>query len=378
MPKYQHRIDTHQLFLIEQRGDTLIVSPKGDPAGFANLNFNLEHAALLSLIQKEQRKNLLVDLSASNYFGAKILGAFSDWSDAVEAEGGKFALCELSHDMQELLKIFQFEDRWQLFDTREEGIKAIVKESAREVLWHKWKQLAFLASAAVFVGMAFLPWNEYYFRYLNERDYQKVHVIWVEMQELKAQNAPAPEWRKLQNRAHSELAPLLPDLEKRAGRRTRQMQLAQALYFAIRDNILKHLLIKQNRLSLYRPVGPKKEEFWLMTAAHMEIARRILHGEDPDTVEFPNRFALRKAQQTEDGETPPEESEWPTDDPPGNIPADVPPAIAEKPNPDTFPPEHEPEPEPEAEPEPDPAPENESELPKPRSEPPIPVPSDSP
>lgn len=347
MPKYQHRIDTHRLFLIEQRGDTLIVSPKGDPAGFANLNFNLEHAALLSLIRKESRKNLLVDLGASNYFGAKILGAFAEWSDVVEEQGGRFALCELSHDMQELLKIFRFEDRWQQFDTREEGIKAIVKETPLEVVRQKWKHLAVVACAAVVLAASFFPWNEYYLSFINQRDYEVVQVIWEDMQQLRAENAPPPEWRKLQNRAHRELTPLISSLEKRAGRRTRQAQAAQHLFMAIKHNILKRLLIKQSRLTLYRPLDTEKEVYWQMTAIHMEKARRILNGENPDTLEFTDRSFLREGPQAPAPKAT--ESDGASEEPPagegGTVPDVVPPAIAEKPHPDLFAPESEEDPE---------------------------------
>lgn len=335
MPKYQHRIDSHRLFLVEQRGDTLIVAPKGDPAGFANHNFNLEHAALLALIRNESRKNLLVDLSSSNYFGAKILGAFSDWSDAVEEQGGKFALCELSPDMQELLKIFQFEGRWQQFATREEGSKAIVTETPIEVMRHHWKQSAFLVCAVMIVGMSFLPWREYYLSYLNQRDYQKVQVIWGEMQRLKTQNAPAPEWRKLQRRAQRELAPLVPDLQKRAGRQTRQTELAQYLFFAVQHNILKHLLVKQSRLSLNRPLAAQKERYWIATEIWMEKARLILNGGNPNDINFPTQIAPQQMQ-PQDPDRPTDEAEPSLEESHGEGPA-----IAEKPYPILFAPKRE-------------------------------------
>ncbi len=76
MPKYQHRISLHRLFLVELRGNTLIVSPKGDPA-FANMNFNIEHAAILPLLGKEKYQNVIVDLRF-NYFGRENSGSLSN------------------------------------------------------------------------------------------------------------------------------------------------------------------------------------------------------------------------------------------------------------------------------------------------------------
>ncbi|MCA9072670.1 MAG: hypothetical protein KDA84_27295, partial [Planctomycetaceae bacterium] len=223
---------------------------------------------------------------------------------------------------------FQFEDRWQQFGTREEGIKAIVKETPMQVMRYHWKQMAFLACALVFLGLSYLPWNEYYLRFLNERDYQKIHAVWVDMQKLKAENAPPPEWRKLQNRAHRELTPLVKSLEKRAGRQTRQAQLAQALYMAVQHNILKHLLVKQSRLSLARPLDPKLEVYWQMTAVHMEKARLILVGKNPDRVSFPNTPLPGQSQGNEGSEDPNYEFDI--------FSPDVLPAIAEKPNSGRF------------------------------------------
>jgi len=295
MPKYQHRIDQHRLFLVEERGDTLIVFPKGDPAGFANLNFNIEHAAVLALLKNGKQKNVLVDLSASNYFGAKILGAFSEWADVVKAKEGKFALCELSSDMKELLHIFQFDEQWQQFETREEAVKEIVTETPLEVVQSHWKSLACLFVAVLFLAAWYSPWQQYYARYVNQRDYETVLAIWEKMQSLTESNASPAEWRKLQNRAHRELAPIVPELGKRAGTQSPQARIAQELLFATRDNILKHLLVKTDRLQLYEPTGPKKEYFWEMTAMHMEKARLLMNGQDASHVKIPSVSAPAKS-----------------------------------------------------------------------------------
>ncbi len=287
MPKYQHRIDLHRLFLVEQRGDTLIVSPKGDPAGFANMNFNVEHAALLALLEKDRYQNVLVDFGASNYFGAKILGALCEWADRVESKGGRFAVCELSHDMQELLHIFQFDGTWQQFPTRAEGIGAVVTETQMEKLRMNWKALTFVVCTFLAIGLSFVPWNQIYARHINQRDFETVIGIWDDMEKLRAENAPPPEWRKIQSRARRELPPLIPELDKRGSTKTRQGRIAQHLLFVSRDYILTHLLVQQDRLDQSRPLGPEKEFFWQMGEVHVAKARRLMDGRDPFKVKFP-------------------------------------------------------------------------------------------
>lgn len=335
MPKYQHRIDLHRLFLIESRGDTIIVSPKGDPAGFANLNFSTEHAALVALLAKGPSKNVLVDLSGSNYYGAKILGAMSEWSDQTHAQGKQFAVCALSPDMKELLRIFDFEDRWTQFPTREAGIKAIVKESPFQSLRTHWKALGAFACVMLLVGLSFLPWREYYAQYVNERDYHTVMGIWGDMQTLKATNASPVEWRKLQNRARRELEPLVVRLESRAGTRTPQARVAQCLLFATRDIILKRLLVQKSRLELYRPTTDGKEIFWVHASLYMEGAKRIMQGEDISHLNFPQEtddssVAMAQENGEEPFDPPPEpHDESPLLDGPHETPSFVRPAVAE-------------------------------------------------
>ncbi len=190
MPKYQHRVDLHRLFLVERRGDTLIVSPKGDPAGFSELDFSREHAGLLSLLNQEKPWNVLVDFSSSNYFGAKMLGALSEWAIPVQAHNAKFAICALSDDMKELLRIFNLEDRWSQYPNRVEGIKAVVTETRLETFRQHGKQVALLVCVLLCLGVLSLPWRTYYEEYINQRDYDTVAAFWEEMQELKAANAP--------------------------------------------------------------------------------------------------------------------------------------------------------------------------------------------
>jgi anti-anti-sigma regulatory factor len=292
MPKYQHRIELHRLFLVERRGNTFIVAPKGDPAGFANLNFNMEHAGLLALLAKNPNTNVLVDLGGSNYFGAKILGAMSEWADQAQSQGGEFAVCALSADMKELLRIFDFEDRWKQYPTREAAVKAVVKESPLQVVGSHLVTYGFAACLLAALGLSFLPWGEYYNEYLNQRDYATVTRIWDDMNQLKSANAPPSEWRKLQSRASRELDAIVPQLDARAGTDTEQALVAQCLLFAVKDNILKRLLVRTNRLDQYRPTDSSKEIFWVHTSIYIEKARRIMQGEDTSDLNFPQESEI--------------------------------------------------------------------------------------
>lgn len=288
MPTYQHQIDKHLLFPIERRGDTLIVTPKGDPGSFANLNFNLEHAALMDLLKTGPYRNLLVDLSGSNYFGAKVLGAIAEWSKRIAEREGQVAVCGVSSDMQELLHIYGFEAQWKQYPTREKGIKAIVKESSLQSLKRQWKVglFALLLLAGVGVGYWLRPYFTDHFK--NERDYQTIMGVWEEMQALKAANAPSVEWRKLKGRANREFEPILKDLHDRAGSETPEEQAAQCMWHASQNYILNRFLVDLDRMDLDVPIDPKHEVHWETTGVFLLKARRLLDGEDASDVVFPH------------------------------------------------------------------------------------------
>ncbi len=81
---------------------------------------------------------------------------------------------------------------------------------------------------------------------------------------------------------------MIPRLKKRGGPITRNGRVAQCLLFAIRDNILRGLLVQKNRLDIHRPTSPRKEIYWVHTTLYMEKARLLMRGEDASGVTFPN------------------------------------------------------------------------------------------
>jgi anti-anti-sigma regulatory factor len=337
MPSYQHHIDKHQLFPIDRRGDTLIVTPKGDPCSFANLNFNVEHAALLGLLKNGPYRNLLVDLSSSNYFGAKVLGAIAEWAKRVAEREGQVAVCGASSDMRELLQIYGIKDQWPLFPTREAGIKAIVKESSLQSIKRQWRLGVFLV--LILAGAATGYFLEPYFsdQYKNERDYRIIVAIWDEMQILREKNASAVEWRKLRGRAEREIEPLLKDLNSRAGSHSTQARAAQCLLHAGQNCILKRLLADVDRFDLDTPADPKYEFFWALSESYLTAARKILDGKSASSVSFPQQEYDSTGTQTEEGAPPgPDQHSEPTEpmlpnEPPQDA-TDPEPAVAEPSN----------------------------------------------
>lgn len=324
MPSYLHQIDKHVLFPIERRGNTLIVTPKGDPCSFANLNFNLEHAALLEYLKKGPYRNLLVDLSGSNYFGAKVLGAIAEWAKVVVEREGQLAVCGASGDMRKLLHLYGFESQWPLYPTRDGGIKAIVRESSLQSLRRQWKMAAFLVCFLAALGAGYYLQPYFTDRVKNERDYKTIMGIWEEMQVLKAANAPPVEWRKLRRRAKRELEPILDDLNDRAGTQSAQGRAAYCLFQASKNFILNRFLEDIDRLTLDVPTDVKHEFYWQTTAVFLAKAKRHIEGRDDSDLRFPqeNYNPLDTPEDAPPGEEKPLDATVP-------LPAEKPPVTTE-------------------------------------------------
>lgn len=114
----------HKVFLAELQGDTMIVSPQGDAAGFRDTDISHELKTLLELVDDPRVANLLVDFGRSNYFGSIIIGAIHNLGVKVRAGGGKLGMCDISDEMLETLKTLKLDTIWTTYDSRKAALKA--------------------------------------------------------------------------------------------------------------------------------------------------------------------------------------------------------------------------------------------------------------
>jgi anti-anti-sigma regulatory factor len=115
------------VFLARLEGNTLVVTPRGDAIGFRDSDVANELRTLLGLAGLPGIVNLLVDLGSSNYFGKTMMTSISELGERFQITGGQTALCEVSPQMTEMLRIMKLEDLWMTFDTRKSALKALHK-----------------------------------------------------------------------------------------------------------------------------------------------------------------------------------------------------------------------------------------------------------
>ncbi len=116
---------THKVFLLEAKGDALIVTPTGEAFEFGHLKVISELNTILELVEEEGVPNLVIDLSRERYYGSVIIGAINSMVNKVLDQGGRVATCNASTEMQRVLTIMNLSERWPNFPNRKKALRAV-------------------------------------------------------------------------------------------------------------------------------------------------------------------------------------------------------------------------------------------------------------
>lgn len=115
----------HRVFLVESKGDTLIVSPTGEAFEFRHTMVISEMNAILELLEEPEVRNLVIDLSREEYYGSVIIGALNTMVSHMVDNGRRVATCCASEDMQNVIRIMGLSERWPNHPTRRKALKAL-------------------------------------------------------------------------------------------------------------------------------------------------------------------------------------------------------------------------------------------------------------
>lgn len=116
---------THKVFLLEAKGDALIVSPTGEAFEFGHTQVISELNTILELVEEEGIPNLVIDLGRESYYGSVIIGAINNMVNKVLDQGGHVATCNASTEMQRVLTIMNLSERWPNYPNRKKALKAV-------------------------------------------------------------------------------------------------------------------------------------------------------------------------------------------------------------------------------------------------------------
>ena len=254
----------HQLYLVEQYGDTVVLTPRGDAVGFTSHLVRTEQVAVAEILKRESVKHLVVDLGGANYFGSIVLGGLIQLGQQVRHRRGRIALAGASSDMEDVLRLMRLDQMWELFRSRRAALRAIATIPVRERAW-AWRRTAaaLLAIAAVALAIVYFPRPNY-----GQRYYVEVDQLWREA--LAKQNSVGiEEWDRYMKRADAKLAPIIEHIERRSDA-GRWSEAERNLLYASRDHwhpalqrnspnaeaharMLQHFLDSANAALLHQP-----------------------------------------------------------------------------------------------------------------------------
>lgn len=120
---------TPRYFRVERNGDALVFIAIDSIGGLVEDEARSEWDALLQQLSEQGAKNAIMDLGELDYFGSIVLELMVVLWKRVSAQGGKLAVCNVSHVGLEILKTAKFDTIWPIVATRDEALQALHETS---------------------------------------------------------------------------------------------------------------------------------------------------------------------------------------------------------------------------------------------------------
>ena len=172
----------HHVLPTTREGDTLIVSPVGDLTGFGTNEMQEEVERIVHFLDDPSIRNVVIDLSNSNYYGTAILSVFVRLKEACRE--GQTVLCEVSHDMHLVLELFKLEESFPVYESRRKAVSRVARIPLRQRLWAKYSFAKSLTAVVLLVGLIWVGWSTKVIYQIvgtpTQRQYQMVLGLWDE------------------------------------------------------------------------------------------------------------------------------------------------------------------------------------------------------
>jgi anti-sigma B factor antagonist/stage II sporulation protein AA (anti-sigma F factor antagonist) len=114
-----------RFFTLQVEGSTLIVAPTGPVSNLSGHEMQPEVSELMALFQKEQCRDVLIDMEKASFFGSVLLGALNSIFRQVRQRAGKMAICNLSGVGLEVVHVARFDTLWAVYPTREAALRSL-------------------------------------------------------------------------------------------------------------------------------------------------------------------------------------------------------------------------------------------------------------
>jgi anti-anti-sigma regulatory factor len=121
----------HQVFPVEESGETLIVTPQGDIRDFFYQDIHLESNRVIHILQQYQFTHLIVDYSQVQIVGSIVLDAVASFCRSAR---GRAVQCGACPEMLSVLETTNFTTIWPHFATRAEALSALAAPHSPAVI----------------------------------------------------------------------------------------------------------------------------------------------------------------------------------------------------------------------------------------------------
>ncbi len=234
-----HRTDHHIVFPVQQRGDTLVVTPKGDTLGFSHTDIMVELRTVQKLLKQPEIRHLIIDLHGAAYFGSEMIGLINSLGVAAKKEGARIAMCALSSDMLGILRIMNLEMLWEFYRDRESALRAIATVPlsfyARKYAWWLATPAIAAAVALILINIPRAP--------VDKRRFDMFLSLAKEVKQIRRQPQSRIMREALYHRSRHKLAATLEELKEeiRHGTSDEEVACKRHLYAAGSDCLLPML-----------------------------------------------------------------------------------------------------------------------------------------
>ena len=113
------------IFLRERQGSAIVLAPHASLGDLNEEQIQSETSQLVQLINHSGPILFVIDLQTGDYFGSAFLGAIVRLWKRVAQRGGRLALCHVSENIMQILRVTKLHTTWPIYGSREEALKAI-------------------------------------------------------------------------------------------------------------------------------------------------------------------------------------------------------------------------------------------------------------
>jgi anti-anti-sigma factor len=116
---------TSPVFVREFCGTALVLNPTGSLGNLHEAEIAQETLELLDFIIHSEHTNLIIDLRNADQLGTVVLGSVVRLWKRVAQRGGRLALCNVSENVVQVLRVTKLHAVWPIYATREEALRII-------------------------------------------------------------------------------------------------------------------------------------------------------------------------------------------------------------------------------------------------------------